>query len=130
MVNDPIADMIIRITNAQATHKESVAIPSSKMKASVAKVLKEAGYIGDMTQTPAKNGQILELKLKYDGKQPAITQFKRVSRPGLRRYVGGTAIPRPYSGHGLVILSTTQGVMSGIQAQKKGLGGEIIATVW
>ncbi len=130
MVNDPIADMIIRIRNAQATHKETVIIPASKVKVTIAQVLKDAGYIGNIHESDTKTGRVLELTLRYDGKEPAITHFQRISKPGLRRYSDVGSIPRPLSGHGLVIISTTQGVMSGRQAQKKGLGGEIIATLW
>lgn len=130
MVNDPISDMFIRIKNAQAVKHESVLIPASKMKESIANVLVESGYVKSVERKAAKPADMLEVTLRYDNKTPVITHLQRVSKPGLRRYSGAANFPRPLSGHGLVIVSTTQGVMSGAQAQKAGLGGEIIATVW
>ncbi len=130
MLHDPIADMFIRIRNALMTHKANVVIPASKVKAAVAAVLREGGFIGDVQHKPGTPGANLEIALRYNGKDPAISHLKRFSRPGLRRYASATRLPRPLSGHGLVIVSTSRGIMSGAQAQKAGLGGEVIATVW
>jgi small subunit ribosomal protein S8 len=130
MLHDPIADMFIRIKNAQAVQKATVAIPASKMKESVARVLKENNYIAGFSRKPAQVGEVIEIELRYDEKVPAITHLQRVSKAGSRRYASVQAIPRPLSGHGLTIISTPKGVMSGAQAQKHGMGGEVIATVW
>lgn len=130
MVNDPISDMFIRIKNAQAVKKTTVVMPASKLKESIAKVLVENKYVSSYERKSAKPCDFLELTLSYENKKPVISHLRRVSKPGLRRYSGPAEFPRPLSGHGLVIVSTTQGVMSGAQAQKAGIGGEIIATVW
>ena len=130
MVIDPIADMFIRIKNAQAVHHPTVVIPASKVKENIAGVLKENGYIASVTRKSAKPTDMLEIELNYSDKTPAISHIKRISKPGTRRYSSLTHLPRPLSGHGLVILSTPKGIMSGRQAEKAGLGGEIIATVW
>jgi len=130
MVSDPIADMFIRIKNAQAVKHATVVIPASKMKENIARVLQEAGYIESVTRNEGTPCDTLEITLKYAGKVPAITTLQRISKPGLRRYSSATSLPRPLSGHGLAIVSTTKGIMSGLQAQKAGLGGEVIATVW
>ncbi len=125
-----IADMFIRIKNAQAVKKTSLVLPASKMKERVAQVLKEAGYIENVERKSAQPADLLEITLRYYGKEPAITHLKTISKPGLRNYSGVATIPRPLSGHGLVIISTPKGVMSGKEAQKQGMGGEVIATVW
>ncbi len=130
MVNDTISDMFIRIKNAYAVGKPSLTLPASKMKEAVAQVLKEAHYIENVTREEGAPCDNLIITLRYIGKEPAVTHLKRVSTPGLRRYSKVESIPRPLSGHGLVIISTPQGVMSGANAQKQGLGGEVIATVW
>lgn len=130
MVNDTISDMFIRIKNAYAVGKADLTLPASKMKEAVAAVLKEAKYIEDVKREEGTPSDSLVITLRYIGKEPAITHLKRVSKPGLRRYSAVESIPRPLSGHGLVIMSTPQGVMSGAAAQKQGIGGEIIATVW
>lgn len=130
MVSDPIADMFTRIRNAQAVQQAVVVIPASKQKESIASVLKQSGYIGEVTRKTSQSGDTLEITLHYNEKKPVISHLTRVSKPGSRRYASVTAIPRPLSGHGLVILSTPQGIMSGQDAQKLGLGGEVIGTVW
>lgn len=130
MMHDTIADMFIRIKNAQAAKRASLVMPASKMKERIALVLKENGYIEDVKRTAGSPSDSLEITLRYYGKEPAISHLKYISKPGLRRYSSVAAIPRPLSGHGLVIMSTPKGVMSGAQAQKQGVGGEVIATVW
>jgi small subunit ribosomal protein S8 len=129
-MSDPIADMFIRIKNAQAVHHETVIIPASHLKERIANVLKDNGYINSVTRKSGKPSDTLEITLRYEGKVPAVSHLKRVSKPGARRYSGVVQIPRPLSGHGLAIVSTPQGIMSGNDAQKRGIGGEIIATVW
>ncbi len=130
MIIDPIADMFIRIKNAQAVRKSTVIVPASKIKENIAQVLLQNKYIKSVARKPAEVGEILELELLYNGKEPAISHLQRVSKVGARRYSSVESIPRPLSGHGLTILTTPQGVMSGAQAQKAGIGGEVIATVW
>src|ERR1044071_8827287 len=128
-MNDPISDMLTRIRNANRALLPSVDVPHSKMKESIAGILKREGYISDF----AVEGQLprlIKLRLKYQGKKSVIEGLRRVSTPGLRRYVGSTDIPRVYAGMGVAVLSTSEGVMTGTQARKKNLGGEILCYVW
>ena len=129
-MNDPISDMLARIRNANQALLQAVDVPHSKMKESIAGILKREGYITDFSvdgQVPLKN---LKLKLKYQGKRSVIEGLRRVSSPGLRRYVGATDIPRVRGGLGVSVLSTSEGLMTGNQARKKNLGGELICYVW
>lgn len=128
-MNDPISDMLTRIRNANNALLPLVALPHSKLKESIAGILKREGYIQDF----AVEGQLprtLKLKLKYQGKKSVIEGLKRVSTPGLRRYVGSTDIPRVRGGLGVAVLSTSEGLMTGNQARKKNLGGELLCYVW
>ena len=128
-MSDPIADMLTRIRNAGKALLPAVELPHSRMKESVAKILRNEGYVADV----AVEGNVmkkLKIRLKYQGKKNVIEGLKRVSRPGLRRYVGSTEIPRVLSGMGVSILSTPEGVMTGAQAKKKNLGGELLCYVW
>lgn len=129
-MHDPISDLIIRIKNAQARKHPSVRIPLSKVKQAIASVLLDSGYIAGVKVVEDKPTSFLELALKYEGSTPAINSFVRVSKSGNRVYKGLENLPRPLSGHGLVILSTPKGIMSGSAAVKKNVGGEVIATVW
>ena len=126
---DPIADMLTRIRNAGRALLPTVEIPHSRLKESVAAVLKKEGYIADMTveKNPFKT---IKLRLKYQGKKNVIEGLRRVSKPGLRHYVGATEIPRVLGGMGVAVISTSQGVMTGVQARKQNLGGEVICHVW
>jgi len=130
MVNDPIADMLTRIRNAVMVGHESVLIPHSRVKVSIAKILKEQNFIEDFEVVKAKPAQMLRVQLRYVDKQPAVLGLERVSRPGLRVYTGRTEIPRVYGGLGVAIMSTSQGIMTGQQAWKKKLGGEVLCYVW
>ena len=128
-MNDHISDMLSRIRNANRALLPVVQVPHSKMKESIAGILKREGYIADF----AVDGQlpkIIKLKLKYQGKKSIIEGLRRVSTPGLRRYVGATAIPRVRGGLGVAVLSTSEGIMTGNQARKKNLGGELLCYVW
>src|SRR5215475_12161498 len=128
-MNDPISDMLTRIRNAHRALLLAVDVPHSKMKESIAGILKREGYIADF----AIEGQIpkhLKLRLKYQGKKSVIEGLQRVSSPGLRRYVGSTDIPRVRGGLGVAVLSTSEGVMTGTQARKKNIGGELLCYVW
>ena len=128
-MQDTLADMFTRIRNAQGAGKASVEIPSSKMKVSVAEVLKNEGYIADY----AVNGDVkpvLNIDLKYYEGKPVIETIKRVSRPGLRQYKGTAELPKVEAGLGIAIVSTSKGVMTDRAARAAGIGGEVIATVF
>jgi small subunit ribosomal protein S8 len=128
-MNDPISDMLARIRNASRALLPVVDVPHSKMKESIAGILKREGYINDF----AVEGQVpktIKVRLKYQGKKSVIEGLRRVSTPGLRRYVGATEIPRVRGGLGVAMLSTSEGVMSGNQARKKNLGGELLCYIW
>ena len=127
-MHDPISDMLTRIRNAQRANKASVIMPSSKLKVAIAKVLKEEGYVEDFavsTETKAT----LEIQLKYYAGQPVIERIQRVSRPGLRVYKGSNDIPSVMNGLGVVIVSTSKGVMTDRKARANGIGGELLCVV-
>ena len=128
-MNDPISDMLARIRNANRALLPNLELPHSRMKESLAGILKREGYIADyaVETQPHKN---LKLKLKYQGKKSVIEGLRRVSSPGLRRYVGATEIPRVRGGLGVAVLSTSEGIMTGVEARKKNLGGELLCYVW
>lgn len=128
-MTDPISDLLTRIRNAHRALLPSLELPHSKLKESIAGILKKEGYIGEVT-VEGKPLKKLKLKLKYQGKKGVIEGLRRVSSPGLRRYVGATEIPRVRGGLGTAIVSTSQGVMSGTQARKNNLGGELLCYVW
>ncbi len=128
-MSDPIADMLTRIRNAQATEKVSVAIPSSKVKLAIAKVLKDEGYIEDFAQRSMDGKNVLEIGLKYYAGKPVIEKIERVSRPGLRIYKGRDDIPRVLNGLGVAIVSTSRGVMTDRRARETGVGGEVLCIV-
>jgi small subunit ribosomal protein S8 len=128
-MNDPISDFLTRIRNAAQAKLAMVAAPHSRAKESLARILKEEGYVtaysvdGDRKKT-------LKLKLKYQGRKPVIAGLKRISKPGLRHYVGAREVPRVLGGLGVAILSTSRGVMAGAEARKQNLGGEVLCYVW
>jgi len=126
---DPISDMLTRIRNAQRALLPSVEMPHSKMKESIAHILKKEGYVAEVA-VEGKLPKIIKLKLKYEGKKSVIEGLRRLSRPGLRQYVGATEIPRVRGGLGVAVISTPEGVMSGTVARKKNLGGELLFSVW
>jgi small subunit ribosomal protein S8 len=128
-MNDPISDMLTRIRNAKGALLPAIELPHSRMKESIAGILKQEGYINDFAveTTPRKT---LKLRLKYQGKRCVIDGLRRVSTPGLRRYVGATEIPRVRGGLGIAVVSTSEGLMTDNQARKKNLGGELICYVW
>lgn len=129
---DPIADMLTRMRNAILAKHDSALIPSSKVKVSIAKILKEEGFINNYEVLKDNTPQrVLKIELKYTGnREPVLTGVKRVSKPGLRVYVGRGEIPRVYEGLGLAILSTPLGIMTGKQAWRRGIGGEVLCYVW
>jgi small subunit ribosomal protein S8 len=128
-MSDPIADMLTRIRNAQATEKVSVAIPASKVKTAIAKVLKDEGYIEDFANRSVDGKDVLEIGLKYYAGKPVIEKIERVSRPGLRIYKGRDDIPRVMNGLGVAIVSTSRGVMTDRRARETGVGGEVLCIV-
>jgi small subunit ribosomal protein S8 len=134
-VIDPIADMLARIRNASAVGHNTVAVPNSNIKAAIAQILKEEGFIQDFEVVTASQAHpILRLWLKYTGdrrqRKPVITGMERVSKPGRRVYTGKGEIPWVLSGTGVAILSTPKGVLSGDQARRLGVGGEVLCYVW
>ena len=130
-VTDPIADMLTRIRNAIMSRHDSVLIPASKMKLSIARILKEEGFITDYEVVRGKPHRAIKILIRYlDDNQPAISGLKRVSKPGLRVYVQKREIPRVYGGLGIAIVSTSQGVRTGQQAWHQGAGGELLCYVW
>ena len=130
-MTDPIADMLTRIRNANVVYRDKVDVPGSKMKLSIAEILKEEGFIHDYKWTDDNKQGMLRLYLKYgDHKQRVITGLKRISKPGLRVYVGKDEVPKVLGGLGIAIISTSKGVMSDRQARKLGLGGEVLCYIW
>ena len=130
-VTDPVADMLTRIRNAIQVKHDSVNVPHSKIKVAIAKILKDEGYIRDYDMPRGQAHPTIRIHLTYrEGRVPAITGLKRVSKPGLRTYVGRGEIPRVFGGLGVAILSTSNGVMGGRQAWRQGIGGELLCYVW
>jgi small subunit ribosomal protein S8 len=127
---DPIADMLTRIRNAIMASHASVLVPSSKIKLAIIKILKEEGLIDRYELLKGKPQPMIKIHLKYTDERPAILGLERVSKPGLRVYVEKQEIPRVYGGLGIAILSTSKGVMTGQEAWKRRLGGEVVCYVW
>ena len=131
MMTDPIADMLTRIRNANKAKFEKVEIPSSKIKVSIARILKEEGYIRNFAVVTDNKQGVLQIAMKYEGKGGAIiSEIKRVSKPSCRMYVDKDNIPMIRSGLGLAILSTSKGIMSDKEARRQQVGGEVICTFW
>ena len=128
-MSDPIADMLTRIRNAQATDKATVAVPASKVKKAIAQVLKDEGYIEDFAVRENEGKPFIEIGLKYYAGKPVIEKIERVSRPGLRIYKGRDDIPRVMNGLGVAIVSTSRGVMTDRRARDSGVGGEVLCIV-
>ncbi len=129
-MNDPIADMLTRLRNATGARKSEFSMPYSKLKSEVAKILKKEGYITDFELVTTGKHPELKIRTKFVNKTSAIAGLKRVSRPGLRRYVGAGEIPRVLGGMGIAVLSTPCGVLSGHEARKQNVGGELLAYIW
>jgi small subunit ribosomal protein S8 len=128
-MNDPISDLLTRLRNAGLAFLPEVELPHSKLKEGVALLLKREGYVAEVV-VEGKPRKKIRIKLKYDGRKPVIEGSRRVSSPGLRRYVGSTEVPRLRGGMGTSILSTSEGIMTGVQARKKNVGGELLCEVW
>ncbi len=129
-VTDPIADMLTRIRNAIMAGHDAVLVPSSRMKLSIAKILREEGFIDRYEVVKGKPESMIKVHLKYADDQPPILGLERVSKPGLRVYVESRKIPRVYGGLGVAIVSTSKGIMTGQEAWRQHLGGEILCYVW
>ena len=128
-MNDPIADMLTRIRNAQGVRKKTVTMPASRTKLAVAEVLREEGYILNFRESGEGAARELELELKYMSGRGVIDQLRRVSKPGRRLYLGASELPRVQDGLGIAIVSTSKGVMSDSRARREGHGGEVLCTV-
>lgn len=128
MTTDPIADMLTRIRNGLSANKSAVVVPYSKIKLAIAQILKSNGYLTDVKET--KNGAFMMLELKLAGSNKKINTITRVSKPGRRMYTPKSEIPSVLGGRGIVIISTPSGIMTGSEARKKGVGGELICTVY
>ena len=130
-MTDPVADLLTRIRNANSAHHDSITLPGSKLKANIAEILKTEGYIADWKVEEARVGTTLSISLKYGAnRERSIAGIKRVSKPGLRVYAKSAEIPTVLGGLGVAILSTSSGLLTDRQAEKKGVGGEVLAYVW
>jgi len=130
-MTDPVADLLTRLRNANSAHHETVSLPSSKLKSHIAEILKREGFIESWKVEDARVGQTLTIDLKYGpDRQRSIVGIKRVSKPGLRVYSKSTEIPQVFGGLGVAILSTSSGLLTDREAEKKGVGGEVLAYVW
>jgi small subunit ribosomal protein S8 len=128
-MTDPISDMLTRLRNGGRALLPHIELPHSRLKENIAKILKSEGYVGEVA-VDGKTIKKLKIRLKYDGKKNVIEGLRRVSKPGLRKYVGATEIPRVRGGLGVAVLSTPEGIMTDTQARKKNLGGELLCYVW
>jgi small subunit ribosomal protein S8 len=128
-MTDPISDMLTRLRNGGRALQPHVELPHSRLKENIAKILKSEGYVSDVA-VDGKTIKKIKIRLKYNGKKNVIEGLKRISKPGLRKYVGATEIPRVRGGLGVAVLSTPEGVMTDVQARKKNLGGELLCYVW
>ena len=125
-MTDPIADMLSRVRNANHAHHDTVSMPTSKIKANIAEILKQEGYIADYSVEDRE----LSLELKYNNRERSLSGLRRVSKPGLRVYAKSTNLPKVLGGLGVAIISTSHGLLTDRQAQEKGVGGEVLAYVW
>ena len=131
MYTDPISDYLTRIRNAQKAKKKSVEIPASKMKLRITEILNKNGFVGEynVVETKTKQGSIV-IKLKYNNSEGVIIGLERVSRPGIRKYVESTSIPKVLNGLGIAVVSTSKGLMTDKEARKLGVGGEVVCSIW
>jgi len=130
IITDPIADMLVRIKNANQRKHKTVSIPHSKQKVAIAEIIKKDGFITDFREEGKGVNKVIIVSLKYKGNQKAITGIKRVSKPGLRVYTDAQNIPSVLSGFGTAIISTSKGLITDKQARKEGVGGEVVAYIW
>lgn len=129
--SDPIGDMLVRIRNAHMADLDTVEVPHSKIKSEIIRIMKREGFVADYVAEGGSTKKLLRIYLKYGGqREPTIRGMRRKSKPGLRTYVASDEIPRVVGGMGIVILSTSSGIMTGKEAKKQNLGGEVLCTVW
>jgi small subunit ribosomal protein S8 len=130
-LSDPVSDYLTRIRNGLHAQHREVEVPASRLKKEMSRILKEQGYIVDYAVEPRPVGETIRIELKYtQDREPVISGMERVSRPGRRRYVNRTQVPRVFGGMGTAIVSTSRGVMSGHEAKAEGVGGEVVAYIW
>lgn len=129
-VSDPIADLLTRLRNAAAVNKPKFDVPYSKMKGEIVRILKQEGYITNFELDTTGKFPVLRVENKFVNKTPALAGLKRISKPGLRKYVAATEIPRVLGGLGIAIISTSSGILTGQEAKRKNVGGELLAYVW
>ena len=130
-LSDPVSDYLTRIRNGLRAQHREVEVPASRLKKEMSRILKEQGYIVDYVVEPRPVGETIRIELKYtQDREPVISGMERVSRPGRRRYVNRTQVPRVFGGMGTAIVSTSRGVMSGHEANAEGVGGEVVAYIW
>jgi small subunit ribosomal protein S8 len=130
-MTDPVADFLTRVRNGLHADRDDVEMPASNFKAEIARILQEQGYIESFEVEPGRVGRVLRVRLKYtEDRKPVIQGIERVSKPGRRRYVQATTVPKVQGGMGTTIVSTSQGVMTGHDARRAGVGGELVARVW
>jgi small subunit ribosomal protein S8 len=130
-LSDPVSDYLTRIRNGLRAQHREVEVPASRLKKEMSRILKEQGYIVDYAVEPRPVGETIRIELKYtQDREPVISGMERVSRPGRRRYVNRTQVPRVFGGMGTAIVSTSRGVMSGHEANAEGVGGEVVAYIW
>lgn len=130
MYTDPISDMLTRIRNAGAARHATVTLPASRIKYEIARVLSEAGFVGEVSRSEGKGAGLMTIGLKYHKGKHVLTGIQRESRPGQRKYVSSDKIPQVLGGYGATVVTTSRGVMTGKEAAKQGLGGELICSVW
>jgi small subunit ribosomal protein S8 len=129
-LSDPIADFLTRLRNAARSSRAEVIAPHSRVKEEIARILKQEGYISDFAVEAEAHPKQLKVTMKFVNRTPALTGLRRMSKPGLRKYVGSSEVPRVLGGTGVSILSTSRGILTGRQAKKENLGGELLAIVW
>jgi small subunit ribosomal protein S8 len=129
-LTDPIADFLTRLRNAAGSHRADVSLPHSKIKEEIARILKEEGYIVEYEVDHSVRPALLKVTMKFVNRTPALTGVKRVSKPGLRKYVGADDVPRVLGGMGTSIVSSSRGILTGRQAKREKVGGELLAIVW
>jgi small subunit ribosomal protein S8 len=129
-LTDPIADFLTRLRNAASAHRTDVTVPHSKIKEEIARILKDEGYIAGFEVDYSSRPTLIKVTMKFVNRTSAITGLKRVSKPGLRKYVAATEVPRVLGGMGTSILSSSRGILTGRQAKRENVGGELLAIVW
>ncbi|MBV8532517.1 MAG: 30S ribosomal protein S8 [Verrucomicrobia bacterium] len=129
-LSDPIADFLARLRNAARAHRSDVSVPYSRIKEEIARILKQEGYISEFEVDTQSKPALIKVTMKFVNRTPVLTGLKRMSKPGLRKYVGSHNIPRVLGGMGVAILSTSRGIITGREARKEHVGGELLALVW